>query len=352
MAGYSQHPDQTAEVLRDRLLHTGDVGHLDHDGYLFLANRIKDLILCGGYNVYPRVIEDALYEHPAIAEAVVVGVPDPYRGEAPKAFVTLKADASTDPEQLRAFLANRISKIGMPREIEVRDDLPKTLIGKLSRMELRAERAAPAAPSPQPARRHDMATTLQTNSRVSDDERAVRVDLAAAYRLVALYGWNDLIFTHLSARVPGPEHHFLINPYTHMFEEITASSLVKIDVEGRKVDDTPAPDARQNDVLHGRRHLDDPIVATDQTTQLSFSVLPVHTPEIRIGDTCLPDERVVQHRMTFAYFSEVPIRAFAMPELCGLRVGKGATSRATSTIAPRKYQTREGVTCCPLPGRF
>jgi hypothetical protein len=87
-------------------------------------------------------------------------------------------------------------------------------------------------------------------------------------------------------------------------------------------------------------------------TQLSFSVLPVHTPEIRIGDICLPDERVVQHRMTFAYFSEVPIRAFAMPELCGLRVGKGATSRATSTIAPRKYQTREGVTCCPFPGRF
>ncbi|RZM15712.1 MAG: class II aldolase, partial [Sphingomonas sp.] len=80
-------------------------------------------------------------------------------------------------------------------------------------------------------------TTIK--DQVSAEEWALRVDLAAAYRLVALYGWDDLIFTHLSARVPGPEHHFLINPYTHMFEEITASSLVKIDVDGNKVMDTP-----------------------------------------------------------------------------------------------------------------
>src|SRR3546814_11691692 len=82
-----------------------------------------------------------------------------------------------------------------------------------------------------------MATTSQGARRgredMSEAEWAVRVDLAAAYRLVALYGWDDLIFTHLSARVPGPDHHFLINPYTHMFEEITASSLVKIDIHGR-----------------------------------------------------------------------------------------------------------------------
>src|SRR3546814_6534489 len=86
-----------------------------------------------------------------------------------------------------------------------------------------------------------MATTSQGARRgredMSEAEWAVRVDLAAAYRLVALYGWDDLIFTHLSARVPGPDHHFLINPYTHMFEEITASSLVKIDIHGHRVDD-------------------------------------------------------------------------------------------------------------------
>jgi long-chain acyl-CoA synthetase len=145
MTGYWQRPDETAEVLGDGTLRTGDVGYLDADGYLFLVDRIKDLILCGGYNVYPRVIEDALYEHPAIAEAVVVGVPDPYRGEAPKAFVTLKEGASAGPDELRVFLASRISKIEMPREIELRDELPRTLIGKLSKKELRMEQSADAA---------------------------------------------------------------------------------------------------------------------------------------------------------------------------------------------------------------
>ena len=114
-----------------------------------------------------------------------------------------------------------------------------------------------------------MATTLQTNSRVSDEERAVRIDLAAAYRLVALYGWDDLIFTHLSARVPGPEHHFLINPYTHMFEEITASSLVKIDVDGRKVDDTPAPVNAAGFTIHSAVHM---------ARHDAAAVLHLHTP--------------------------------------------------------------------------
>lgn len=139
MAGYWRREEETRTVLRDGALRTGDVGYLDADGYLFLVDRIKDLILCGGYNVYPRVIEDALYEHPDVAEAVVIGVPDPYRGEAPKAFVVLRAGAAATIEQLRAFLVGRISKIEMPREIELRDALPKTLIGKLSKKDLRAE---------------------------------------------------------------------------------------------------------------------------------------------------------------------------------------------------------------------
>src|SRR5690606_6610910 len=90
---------------------------------------------------------------------------------------------------------------------------------------------------------------------MSEEEWAVRVDLAAAYRLVALHGWDDLIFTHLSARIPGPEHHFLINPYNYMFEEITASSLVKIDVEGNKVDGSPAPVNRAGFVIHSAIHM-------------------------------------------------------------------------------------------------
>lgn len=103
-----------------------------------------------------------------------------------------------------------------------------------------------------------MASILEMNppgdTAISAEEWALRVDLAAAYRLVALYGWDDLVFTHLSARVPGPDHHYLINPYTHMFDEITASSLVKIDLEGKKVSDSPAPVNRAGFVIHSAIH--------------------------------------------------------------------------------------------------
>lgn len=111
--------------------------------------------------------------------------------------------------------------------------------------------------------------TSSVRDTVSAEEWALRVDLAAAYRLVALYGWDDLIFTHLSARVPGPEHHFLINPYTHMFEEITASSLVKIDVDGNKVTDTPAPVNRAGFVIHSAIHA---------AREDAAAVLHLHTP--------------------------------------------------------------------------
>jgi long-chain acyl-CoA synthetase len=139
MAGYWRQPDETAAVMFEGALRTGDIGFRDADGYIFLVDRIKDVILCGGYNVYPRVLEDALYEHPAVSEAVVIGVPDPYRGQAPKAFVVLRPGASATPEQLRAFLEGYVSKIELPRQVEIRDSLPKTLIGKLSKKELVAE---------------------------------------------------------------------------------------------------------------------------------------------------------------------------------------------------------------------
>ena len=141
MRGYWNRSKETAEVFIDGALRTGDVGYLDADGFLYLVDRKKDLILAGGYNVYPRVIEEALYQHPAVNECTVIGVPDPYRGEAPKAFVTLKPGETTTPDALKVFLAQHINKIEMPREIEIRDDLPRTMIGKLSKKELVAEEA-------------------------------------------------------------------------------------------------------------------------------------------------------------------------------------------------------------------
>ncbi|WP_242095760.1 long-chain fatty acid--CoA ligase [Sphingomonas sp. CROZ-RG-20F-R02-07] len=145
MSGYWHQPAETEGAFVDGALRTGDVGHLDADGYLFIVDRIKDLILCGGYNVYPRVIEEALYEHPAVAEAVVIGVPDPYRGQSPKAFVTLHAAGTVTGEALRDFLRDKVSKIELPRSVEIRDSLPKTLIGKLSKKELVEEETARAA---------------------------------------------------------------------------------------------------------------------------------------------------------------------------------------------------------------
>ena len=145
MKGYWNRPDETEKVFIDGAIRTGDVGYLDADGYLFLVDRIKDVIICGGYNVYPRMIEEALHEHPAVLEAVVIGVPDAYRGQAPKAFVVLRPGRHASPDDLHDFLTSRISKIEMPREIEIRQSLPKTLIGKLSKKELVAEEARKAA---------------------------------------------------------------------------------------------------------------------------------------------------------------------------------------------------------------
>ena len=141
MLGYYDNPAATEEAFLDGYLRTGDVGYMDSDGYVFLVDRIKDLIICSGFNVYPRVIEDALYLHDAVDETNVIGVPDEYRGEAPVAFVKLKAGASVTPAELKSFLATRINKLEMPRDIIFKEQLPKTLIGKLSKKELRDEYA-------------------------------------------------------------------------------------------------------------------------------------------------------------------------------------------------------------------
>jgi long-chain acyl-CoA synthetase len=142
MAGYWNKPEETESAFVGRFFRTGDVGYMDEDGFIFIVDRIKDMINASGFKVYPRRIEDVLYEHPAVEEATVVGIPDAYRGEAPKAFVKLKEGERATQAELLEFLRPRLSKIELPAEIEFRDQLPKTLVGKHSKKELRAERAA------------------------------------------------------------------------------------------------------------------------------------------------------------------------------------------------------------------
>jgi long-chain acyl-CoA synthetase len=142
MMGYWRRPEETANQFVGDFLRTGDVATMDAEGFIFIVDRIKDLIISSGYNVYPRRIEDALYEHPAVEEATVVGIKDSYRGEAPKAFVKLRPGAKATVDDLSKHLEGRISKIEMPAEIELRATLPKTMIGKLSKKELRAQEEA------------------------------------------------------------------------------------------------------------------------------------------------------------------------------------------------------------------
>jgi long-chain acyl-CoA synthetase len=142
MKGYWKRPEETAGQFVGEFLRTGDVGIMDAEGFVFIVDRIKDLIICSGYNVYPRRIEEAIYAHPAVEEVTVIGIKDAYRGEAPKAFIKLKACAQATQDDIRRHLEKKLSKIEMPAEIEFRDVLPKTMIGKLSKKELKAEEAA------------------------------------------------------------------------------------------------------------------------------------------------------------------------------------------------------------------
>jgi long-chain acyl-CoA synthetase len=151
MLGYYNRPAETAAVFIDGALRTGDIGILDPEGYLFIVDRIKDLILAGGYNVYPRVIEEAAYLHPAVQDAIAIGIPDAYRGQAPKLFVSLRPGATATAAEIKAFLTEHLNKIEIPKEVEIRDSLPKTMVGKLSKKELVAEEAAKAAGTPKAA---------------------------------------------------------------------------------------------------------------------------------------------------------------------------------------------------------
>lgn len=150
VSGYWNRPQDNAESFLDGFWLSGDIGYMDTDGFLFVVDRKKDMIISGGFNVYPRVIEEAIYEHPDVEEVIVIGIPDEYRGEAAKAFVKLRPGASAlTLETLRAFLADKIGRHEMPAALETRDCLPRTTIGKLSKRELiaeeRARRALPEA---------------------------------------------------------------------------------------------------------------------------------------------------------------------------------------------------------------
>jgi long-chain acyl-CoA synthetase len=142
MRGYWDRPDETAEMLRDGWLHTGDLGYLDEDGYLFIVDRKKDLIKAGGFQVWPREIEEVLTSHPAIAEAGVAGVPDADKGEVITAWVVARPGMQLDFDEVRAYCRERLAPYKVPRRFELRTELPKTMIGKVLRRVLVAEAVA------------------------------------------------------------------------------------------------------------------------------------------------------------------------------------------------------------------
>jgi long-chain acyl-CoA synthetase len=138
MLGYWNSPDVTAEALRDGALHTGDIGYLDEDGYLHIVDRKKDLIIRGGFNVYPRDVEDALVEHPAVQLAAVVGRPDHVHGEEIVAFVSLRDGQEIAPDELIAWSRERIGGYKYPRELQIVESVPLTSVGKIDRKALRS----------------------------------------------------------------------------------------------------------------------------------------------------------------------------------------------------------------------
>lgn len=139
MKGYWNMPEETAVTLRDGWLFTGDIARMDEDGYVSIVDRKKDLIIASGYNVYPRDIEEVLYEHPSVQEAVVIGVPDQYRGETVKAFIVLKSEKTATAEQIIEYCREHLSAYKVPAFIEFRVELPKTNVGKILRRALREE---------------------------------------------------------------------------------------------------------------------------------------------------------------------------------------------------------------------
>jgi long-chain acyl-CoA synthetase len=142
MEEYWNMPDETAIALREGWLYTGDIAKMDEEGYFYIVDRKKDMIIASGLNVYPSEVEDVLYEHPKIQEAAVAGIPDPRRGETVKAWVVLKAGETATADEIRDFCRDKLAKYKIPYYVEFRDDLPKTMVGKVLRRALAEEEAA------------------------------------------------------------------------------------------------------------------------------------------------------------------------------------------------------------------
>jgi len=142
MKGYWNRPEETRKTLRNGWLYTGDIGRMDEEGYFYIVDRKKDMIICSGYNVYPRDIEEVLYQHPKIQEACIVGVPDPYRGETVKAFVVLKETEQAAQEEIIEYCQKNMAKYKAPTMVEFRKELPKSHVGKVLRKILREEEEA------------------------------------------------------------------------------------------------------------------------------------------------------------------------------------------------------------------
>ncbi len=133
MKGYWNRPEETAETIRDGWLFTGDMAKMDEDGFFYIVDRKKDIIIASGFNVLPREIEEVLYQHPKVREAVVAGIPDPYRGETPKAYIVLKEGETATPDEILEFCRKNLAAYKVPTAVEFRDDLPKTMVGKILR---------------------------------------------------------------------------------------------------------------------------------------------------------------------------------------------------------------------------
>ena len=142
MKGYLNNPDETASAVRNDWLYTGDIAMMDEDGYFYIVDRKKDMVIVGGYNVFPREVDEVLASHPKILEAVSVGLDDPLRGEILKAYIVPKAGEHLTKSEIVAFCRTKLASYKVPRQIEFRDALPRTIVGKILRRHLRDEEMA------------------------------------------------------------------------------------------------------------------------------------------------------------------------------------------------------------------
>ncbi|SDN56931.1 AMP-binding protein [Alkalicoccus daliensis] len=139
MQGYWKRPEETASALQNGWLYTGDMGYMDEEGYFYIVDRKKDMIIAGGFNIYPREIEEVLYEHEAVKEAVAMGIPDPYRGETVKAYIVVKEGQKVTEKELDQYCRSQLASYKIPRKYEFREELPKTMVGKVLRRALQEE---------------------------------------------------------------------------------------------------------------------------------------------------------------------------------------------------------------------